>query len=688
MARIIDRTEQGRRNADGQLGTVKGLVFHHTGYAKDPTTGKLTWVPSVDSVVNNTSVHFVMDRDGQVYQILPDGSRGKHVLKQNDSYIGIEYIARDDADITQAQRDATKGFVEEVLPRYGLTPSPDTLLGHTDVPGQKEVNHRRISEGQTPRWSALTALGFPAPETKIFGDNGNGKPTSTWAELASGVPQNNRLAYNSSREGVQQLQTQLKSMGFDPGKVDGVMGSRTKSAIRKFQDANGLTPDGIVGPRTINALSAMGGSNVSVPGSQNPRNVSGVAPAGVSISPGYNPNVGIGDIGNAAMSVTPRVPTANFRNPADPILNNISPEQAKGLSRGLDMNVSREQSAKDVLIGGFGALLGKTFPMGSASAAPTALRSVSRPTYVVNSNGDLIDRATGAKVGQSEPSFTNAGLSALRRQIGITDASYVGPTVPAAAPKPTPPIPLPKPSPLSLPPIPLPRNARPLPAPAPTTRPASVPVTVQPTPATTGPKVVYSGDPSLGNIYVYPKVPYTEGDPNRLKPQPVGLPLNPVTKFVPPVKVATTSIPLPKPAPLTFAPIKPAPPKFVVPYYASNSLSLAAPPAKVATAQLTGFGGMTGTSFPPPAAPPVKVATANTALAATAQLAGVKPATSALSYSGSSSSGGGSSSRSGSSSPAPIEGSATGRLYNVGQTYTTGGGLKYVAQADGSFKRA
>jgi N-acetyl-anhydromuramyl-L-alanine amidase AmpD len=685
MARIIDRTEQGRRNANGQLGAVKGLVFHHTGYAKDPTTGKLTWVPTVDSVVNNVSVHFVMDRDGQVYQILPDGSRGKHVLKQNNSYIGVEYIARDDADITQAQRDATKGFVEEVLPRYGLTPSPDTLLGHTDVPGQKEVNHRRISEGQTARWSALTALGFPAPETKIFGDNGSGKPTSTWAELASGVPQNNRLAYNSTPNNVQQLQTQLKSMGFDPGKVDGVMGSRTKSAIRKFQDANGLTADGIVGPQTINALSAaMGGSSVSVPGSQNYRNVTGVAPAGVSVSPRYNPNVGIGDSGNAAMSVTPRVPfEANFRDPADPILNNISPERAKRMSRGLDMNVSREQSAKDVLIGGLGALLGKPFPMGSAPAS-NALTSVSRPTYVVDSSGNIVDRTTGAKVGQSEPSvFANTGLNTLRRQIGFTDASRVAPAVPAAASKPAAPVATPY-----LPGMTLPR-------------PASVPVTAQLTPASTGPKVVYSGDPSIGNMYVYPKVPYTEGDPNRLKPQPVGLPLNtnPITKFaVPyyasnspslaarPTVAANTSVapiplprnarptvvntaaakPLPASAPLSYAPIKPTPP---------------------APTKLTGFGGMTGTSFQPAAPIPMPygarpVAPANTALAATSQLAGVKPVSKNVSsYSGSSSSGGGS------SSSAPIEGSSTGKLYNVGQTYTTGGGLKYVAQADGTFKK-
>lgn len=460
-------------------------------------------------------------------------------------------------------------------------------------------------------------------------------------------------AYTSSGEGVQRLQSELKRMGFDPGEVDGVMGSRTKSAIKEFQKANGLTADGIVGPQTATVLSAMGGSSVSVPGSQNWRNVSGVAPAGVSISPGYNPNVGIGDSGNAAMSVTPRVPfEANFRDPTDPILNNISPERAKMMSRGLDMNVSREQSAKDVLIGGFGALLGKTFPMGSAPASG-ALTSVSRPTYIVNSNGDLIDRTTGAKVGQSEPSFANADLSTLRRQIGFTDASRVAPAVPA--PKPA----LPKLTGFggmtgTSPP-----------------RPASFPATTN-TVRTNG--TVVSGVGGAGQVR-------TSQIPEGYRPASA-LPYTPASIFSAPLRLTG-------PGGMTGT----SPPKFIPPVYSSASPSIpiplprtARPATPTAPTKLTGFGGMTGTSFPSAAPIPLPrnarpVAPAGNALAAAENLAGLQPPSrNVSSYSGGSSGGG-------SSSPAKIEGSATGKLYNVGQTYTTGGGLKYVAQADGSFKK-
>ena len=53
---------------------------------------------------------------------------------------------------------------------------------------------------------------------------------------------------------VRQIQQALKGAGFDPGVADGRMGQRTKTAIRDFQVAHGLEPDGKVGPRTWSKL--------------------------------------------------------------------------------------------------------------------------------------------------------------------------------------------------------------------------------------------------------------------------------------------------------------------------------------------------------------------------------------------------------------------------------------------------
>ncbi len=58
------------------------------------------------------------------------------------------------------------------------------------------------------------------------------------------------LRVGSRGEAVKIAQRLLAAAGFDPGPADGVFGSRTKSAVRRFQAAHGLSPDGVVGPRT------------------------------------------------------------------------------------------------------------------------------------------------------------------------------------------------------------------------------------------------------------------------------------------------------------------------------------------------------------------------------------------------------------------------------------------------------
>ena len=52
---------------------------------------------------------------------------------------------------------------------------------------------------------------------------------------------------------MKELQALLIASGADLA-IDGDLGALTDSAIREFQEANGLTIDGIVGPKTLKAL--------------------------------------------------------------------------------------------------------------------------------------------------------------------------------------------------------------------------------------------------------------------------------------------------------------------------------------------------------------------------------------------------------------------------------------------------
>jgi len=53
---------------------------------------------------------------------------------------------------------------------------------------------------------------------------------------------------------VKDIQRALKGKGYDPGKLDGVFGNKTYTAVVAYQAAKGLVVDGEVGPATLKSL--------------------------------------------------------------------------------------------------------------------------------------------------------------------------------------------------------------------------------------------------------------------------------------------------------------------------------------------------------------------------------------------------------------------------------------------------
>ena len=78
--------------------------------------------------------------------------------------------------------------------------------------------------------------------------------------------------YGSRGEEVKQIQTKLKRWGYYSGNVDGIYGSATLAAVKKFQKKNGLTVDGIAGKKTLEAMGIFNSSSSS--SSSNSSNVS------------------------------------------------------------------------------------------------------------------------------------------------------------------------------------------------------------------------------------------------------------------------------------------------------------------------------------------------------------------------------------------------------------------------------
>lgn len=64
---------------------------------------------------------------------------------------------------------------------------------------------------------------------------------------------------------IHDLQIALKSAGFDPGPLDGILGPQTRAATKAFQVAQGLVADGIAGPKTVARLAETTRTPANIP---------------------------------------------------------------------------------------------------------------------------------------------------------------------------------------------------------------------------------------------------------------------------------------------------------------------------------------------------------------------------------------------------------------------------------------
>jgi peptidoglycan hydrolase-like protein with peptidoglycan-binding domain len=104
-------------------------------------------------------------------------------------------------------------------------------------------DHRLASDGVvgSQTWGALDSF-QPAPPSA---------PRPTPPGSADG---HRTLSMGSKGDDVAELQRGLAAKGFSPGPADGDFGPNTYRAVMNFQAANGLTADGVAGPKTWGAL--------------------------------------------------------------------------------------------------------------------------------------------------------------------------------------------------------------------------------------------------------------------------------------------------------------------------------------------------------------------------------------------------------------------------------------------------
>ena len=125
-----------------------------------------------------------------------------------------------------------------------VTPVSQSPAVATPTPTETDPVRTTPSTTPTPATSAAPSENVPAftlPEgTKLQRDEDGG---------------DSDLTVSTDPELIADLQRVLSRAGYDPGSPDGIFGQNTEEAVVAFQQANGLSPDGMVGPETAEALS-------------------------------------------------------------------------------------------------------------------------------------------------------------------------------------------------------------------------------------------------------------------------------------------------------------------------------------------------------------------------------------------------------------------------------------------------
>ena len=230
----------------GEMGTVQGVMCHHTA---GPANGNM---PSLNVLLNGRSdlrgplSQLGLGRDGTYYVIAAGranhAGRGqwKKVTAGNSSFIGIEAenTGKTSDRWPTVQLDAYYRGSAAILKHLGQ--DADMCCGHNEfaLPKGRKTDPHSLDMNDFRKEVARHLSGSAAPPMIPAVDSID-RPT-----LRRGSASNPKYL-------VQELQ---RSLGIKANKVDGVFGPMTEAAVRRFQRANGMVPDGIVGPKTWKKL--------------------------------------------------------------------------------------------------------------------------------------------------------------------------------------------------------------------------------------------------------------------------------------------------------------------------------------------------------------------------------------------------------------------------------------------------
>ena len=245
------------RGRPAPLGIIKGVICHHTAGSKNGN------MPSLNVIINGRSdlpgplAQLGLGRDGTFYIIAAGrcNHAGNGIWKGetngNSSFIGIE--AENTGGFKNppgpkdppldpwpvAQLNAYYRGVAAILSHVGA--SSNMCCGHKEyaLPRGRKPDPHTLDMDQFRLNVKAIMEGTAAPLILIPGKDYQDRPTLR------------RNSASNLKFLVKEIQLKI---GITDAKIDGIFGPSTEAWVRQFQRENYLVPDGIVGPKTWEAL--------------------------------------------------------------------------------------------------------------------------------------------------------------------------------------------------------------------------------------------------------------------------------------------------------------------------------------------------------------------------------------------------------------------------------------------------
>lgn len=193
------------------------------GYRTHPISGKKTFHNGTDYGTNVQKWPLYALEDGYV-----------HVVSKSKTGYGNSIWVR----YPRINRSLLHAHMDSISVKQGQKVKAGTLLGYTGTSGSSTGIHLHLGMTEIGKdtWLNPHAYDYQEPSAKY----------NLTRTLRKGCKGND----------VKALQKRLMDLGYSVGKwgADGTFGEDTKTAVKKFQKAKGLTADGIVGKNTSHVL--------------------------------------------------------------------------------------------------------------------------------------------------------------------------------------------------------------------------------------------------------------------------------------------------------------------------------------------------------------------------------------------------------------------------------------------------